>query len=240
MPFQLTERDLAVLSSLLKHRYLSVSQIQRLHFPSQQVTYRRLRALGQEGLVRRFGVANIPEGIFHLKPKGIKIAAAGGRDGFPPIEVKPKDHYFMRHFLQVTDVWIQFEALEGPVRLVGFIPEFVSRPGGKGVPCKYIRDRTAEAPTEESVAHIPDAVFCLEREGKRALFFLEVDRGTEELSNPERGFLKSARFYLLYLLSGRYRRYRNDFQARFEVFRTLYVTDSESKYPPAKPGALML
>lgn len=47
----LTERDTEVMLDIYKYRYLSVSQIKRLHFPSLQTAYRRLRSLTAGGLI---------------------------------------------------------------------------------------------------------------------------------------------------------------------------------------------
>ena len=59
-----TARDLDVLRDLYKYRYLSVSQIQRLHFPSLQTAYRRLRALSAlkciAGFTARLAVVAAP------------------------------------------------------------------------------------------------------------------------------------------------------------------------------------
>jgi len=79
------------------------------------------------------------------------------------------------------------------------------------------------------VTHTPDAVFALERGGRSALFFLEIDRGTEGISDPEHGFAKTLRFYLNYLKAAGYQRYQADFKVAepFAAFRVLVVTSSE-------------
>jgi hypothetical protein len=84
---------------------------------------------------------------------------------------------------------------------------------------------------EAALAHTPDGVFALARGGQRALFFLEIDRGTEVLSSDTHGVGKIVRFYLRYLLSARFQRYRADFGAgaEFRGFRTLIVTTSRRR-----------
>jgi uncharacterized protein YjiK len=47
----------------------------------------------------------------------------------------------------------------------------------------------------EVINYTPDGVFALEKNNRTALFFLEIDRGTEVLSNPEKGFSKAINFY---------------------------------------------
>ena len=76
--------------------------------------------------------------------------------------------------------------------------------------------------------HTPDGVFALRKGGSAALFFLEVDRGTESLRHPQRGFAKTLRFYLSYLVREGYQRYKDDFglEKPFRAFRVLIVTTS--------------
>ena len=59
----LTERDVQLLIDIYKMRYLSIAQIQRLHFPSEQTTYRRLRVLRSTGHVQMFSSPNIDSSI---------------------------------------------------------------------------------------------------------------------------------------------------------------------------------
>ena len=80
-----------------------------------------------------------------------------------------------------------------------------------------------------SHSHTPDAVFALEKNGKPALFFLEVDRGTETVSDSERGFLKAIMFYLNYWSGAEWKRYCKDFDREFEIFRLLVVTTSQER-----------
>src|ERR1051325_1642189 len=72
----LTARDTDVLVDGYKHRYLSVSQIQRLHFPSLQTAYRRLRALTELRCLGGFLAPHIPARIFYLAPSGAEIVAS--------------------------------------------------------------------------------------------------------------------------------------------------------------------
>ncbi len=74
-------------------------------------------------------------------------------------------------------------------------------------------------------------MFALRRFGRAALFFLEIDRATTPLSNPDRGFLKTVRFYLSLLASGVYQRYRGDFSIAepFKAFRALLVVPSAER-----------
>ena len=232
---KLTERDMAVLVDIYKHRYLTIGQVHRLHFPSLQTAYRRMRILKDAGFLAGFSVANVEEGILTLTASGIDAVAGTlgvERNSLKWSETtaKPKDYYFMRHFIAINDFRIVLrQACEASnVRLLGFIPDYYGDKTDKGGVTKYIRDVICDAsPQREQVSHTPDGVFALGRNGRAALFFLEIDRGTEVITDPTKGVLKCFRFYTNYLLGGQYQRYAKDFEVEaFKGFRTLFVTTS--------------
>lgn len=100
-----------------------------------------------------------------------------------------------------------------------------------GAISKYVKDFVCDiTDPAEKISHTPDGVFALDKGAKTALFFLEVDRGTEVITDEEKGVLKHVRFYLNYLPSGRYRRYEEDFSCEdLKGFRALFVTTSEMR-----------
>lgn len=233
-----TKRDLRVVLDLYKYRYLSVSQIQRLHFPSLQTAYRRLRALLELGYLACFSVPSIPERIYHLDQGGAAIVAE--RLCVQIADLKwnrpshaPKDYYFMRHFLKAGDfrIALALACRTSDIGLLGFIPEYYGEKSVKGAPVKYIKDFICDiVDPAQNISHTPDAVFALTKSQNAALFFLEIDRGTEVISDENKGVLKSVKFYLNYLVSGGYQRYRQDFGCPpFKGFRTLIVTTSETR-----------
>lgn len=234
----LTERDMKVVLDVYKYRYLSVSQIQRLHFPSLQTAYRRLRALLELRYLACFSVPGITERVYHLDRGGAALVAE--RLGVQIAELKwsrqnhaPKDHYFMRHFLKAGDfrIALTLACRSSDISLLGFIPEHYGEKSINGAPVKYIKDFICDiANPAQRISHTPDAVFALTKSQNTALFFLETDRGTEVISDENKGVLKSVKFYLNYLVSGAYRRYEQDFGCSpFKGFRTLIVTTSEAR-----------
>src|SRR5919202_2963957 len=232
MESQITERDVAILIDLYNYRYLSFSQLSRLHFSSDATAYRRLRKLKNEGLVKTFHAPAIPERIFSLDKEGAKLVAAElalETDGeevswFRPSKT-PKDYYYLRHFLAINDfrILITHACQESPITLVGFIPEYLGEKTSQGHVKKYLRDSV------NAYSHTPDGVFALEKDGNAAIFFLEIDRGLETVSDPEKGFLKCAVFYLHYFVARKYERYEKDFGTSFKSFRALVITPSDSR-----------
>ena len=235
---KMTERDVALLVDIYKYRYLTISQFQQLHFPSLQTAYRRTKILKRDGCISGFNVANTDEGIFSLTAKGLDIVASAlGVDRvdlkWNEAKEKPKDYYFMRHFIAINDFRSAMRQAceQSTLRLLGFIPDYYGEKTDKGGVTKYIKDMICDVANErEKVSHTPDAVFALEKDGRAALFFLEIDRGTEVVAAPRRGVLKYLRFYASYLVDGKYQRYARDFAVEgFKGFRTLIVTSTQAR-----------
>jgi hypothetical protein len=146
----------------------------------------------------------------------------------------PKNPYFLAHFLAITDFRLDLvdAANEIPdLSLLGFIPEYRGNLTSRGGIEKYIRDSVSVRRGNGRISHTPDGVFALQRNERRALFFLEVDRGTETLADSTHGFLKTISFYLNFVIGKRYQRYQKDFKAEepFRAFRVLVATSSTKR-----------
>ena len=138
---------------------------------------------------------------------------------------QPKDYYFLRHFLAINDfrILLTSACTQSGVFLLGFIPEYMGEQTKDGHAKKAIRDNV------NTLSHTPDAVFALEKNGNPALFFLEIDRGTEIVSNPEKGLLKAVVFYLHYWKSQNWWQYKTILQGDFRTFRALIITTSKQR-----------
>jgi hypothetical protein len=230
MPVQITTRDIAILLDLYQYRYLSFSQLVRLHFPSPDSAYQRLRILRREGFIKTFNAPAIAERIYHLDSEGAELVAAELDRQVEELtwyrySKTPKDYYYLRHFLAINDfrILITQAVAESPITLLGFIPEYIGEKTKQGHVKKYLRDSVKD------YSHTPDGVFALEKAGNAAVFFLEIDRGLETVSDPEKGFMKCAIFYLNYFVARKYERFQQDFGTSFKSFRTLVITPSEKR-----------
>src|SRR5262249_37603630 len=144
----------------------------------------------------------------------------------------PKDYYFLRHFLAINDfrITLTLACQKNAPDLTGFIPEYVGERTEEGHVKKYIRKRVNDiAFSSVSYSHTPDAVFALEKDGRSALFFLEIDRGGEVLTDTRKGFLKCIVFYLNLWSGTVWKRYEKDFGKEFKTFRVLIVTTSQER-----------
>ncbi len=231
----LTERDHEIILSLYQYRYLTTSQIVRLHFPSSRTAQRRLVVLARHKLISQFTVPNISERLYMLTARGAnRVAEMLGvspddllwRAGTKP----PKDYYFIKHFVAISDFRIILTPATAvsDTSLIGFIPEHYGAKHLSGRVTNYIKDVAFSiTDPKEKISHTPDAVFALERNQKQALYFLEIDRGTETISNPAKGIGKMIRFYEGYAHDEKYKGYGEDFHCPpFSNFRLLIVTTS--------------
>jgi len=147
----------------------------------------------------------------------------------------PKDHYFLRHALVLTDFRIALDLAcdrRPDIELLGFFGDHVVERSKQGALRNLTRDAAANAARlGAKVSHIPDGVFALRRGDISALFFLEIDRGTESVSNRERGFAKTLTFYLNFLVGGGYERYETEFGTKtpFRTVRILVLTSSHRR-----------
>src|SRR5215471_8617232 len=111
---KITPRDITAIMSLYRFRYLTGSQLQRLHFPSLAAMWRRVHALLDMGFIKAFSAPHIPERIFYLDKKGAEIVAIESCVAMEELhwhqhQRTPKDYYFLRHFLAVNDFFITLQ-----------------------------------------------------------------------------------------------------------------------------------
>jgi Replication-relaxation len=125
-----TTRDKGILFDVYSYRYLSSSQIERLHFPSKRTSQRRLQTLLELGYVKSFTTPNIAERIFYLDKKGAGVIASEWKMEIDELDwhrhSQPKDYYFLKHFLAINDFRITLTRAcqHSALQLIGFIPEY--------------------------------------------------------------------------------------------------------------------
>lgn len=190
---QLTDRDHALLMALRDLRILTTAQVQRLLFASEQTALRRVRQLEAAGYVRRVRSPAVAHRLVTLTPRG---AVAVGMPGANGTAYRP---LFLEHLLGVNDFRIALSvacADERDVALAGFLADTAASHGGPGAAPRRLLGGVLGLGT-----HVPDGAFCLRRGGRAALFFFELDRGTETIGNPRRGLGRILRSYVQALLS---------------------------------------
>ncbi len=222
---QLTARDIEVVKAVYAYKFLTQAQIQALLFPSKWAAQYRLIRLYQNRYLNRvftpvaFGLGKT---IYCLDNRGADLVAGQlgvsqdqldwqrkrARVGWP----------FLEHALAINDVRI---ALTLACRASGCcLEEWVDESTLKkehGKEEERVTLRGAGGRVQR-VAVIADGYFVLRCAGRRAHFFIEVDRST--VSNKR--WMQKVRAYNAYYQTGRYR-------AKYGTnsLRILTVTPSE-------------
>jgi Replication-relaxation len=187
----LTPRDHQVLASLQRMRYLTIEQLQRLHFVSLATTRRRIRRLESAGLVQRLRSPALSVEL--VQP----ICSGSARPVRMPSPV------FLRHAVEINNFRIGLSrALDHrpDLRLIGFACDrdrAVTAPGTRPRPvlaCVSSRPGIGQ--------HLPDAAFVLRRGERTGLYVIEIDRGTEVVSHVAKGVGKMVGFYLRAIADG--------------------------------------
>jgi len=195
---------------------------------------RRMRLLHSAGLVRRIeqpvmrGEGSKPF-IYALSKKGAEFLIT--ETGIDPADIdwRPQSFEantpFLNHLLLTTDLRIALmkASKQAEVAVTEWIDERELRVG------KMFDYVMLTSPTGQEVrtAVIPDAVFVLERNGKRALFFVEIDLRTvtvEPKLFERKGMSKKFRTYEIYFDTP-------EFLTRYEGrrARVLTVTTGEKR-----------
>lgn len=179
-PFQLTERDVAILREVARHRLLRSTHVSLLLDAPHKKVSDRLTRLFHAGYLERpraqlayhvAGGGSSPM-IYGLSPRGARLLAEHGDATPTHVVAADCDRLFCLHTLAVSDFRVALRVvLRGrpDVRLID--DEALPAP-----PATPLRVDVAGA---AAVAIVPDYVFSLQRaNGARRNYCVEMDRGT--------------------------------------------------------------
>lgn len=232
---QLTERDIMIIRLVWDCRYLTRLQIQRLLFPSQEkgkahsrknIVTKRLMLLYHNGYLDRLhppvasnrGSSPI---VYCLDRKGARLLAAELGVDMPALGWQKRQRerglLFLEHTLAVNDfrIAVTLAARQDGYEIIRWFDERLLR---KAEVREGLREIALEVGKGGSI--LPDAYFTLNVDGKKASFFLEVDRG----KTPGRRIRRKVRIYREYYTSGLY---EHDFHSK--SLRVLTVTTSDRR-----------
>lgn len=231
---RLTARDVEILEALYSVGYLTTHQIRALFFSESQgklgptkACERRVRLLHAADLVRRIeqpvkrGEGSKPF-IYALSKKGAEFLIT--ETGIDPADIDwhPQSFEantpFLTHLLLTTDLRI---ALIKACKQMGIdVVEWIDERELRMVKMFDYVMLTSPSGQAIKTAVIPDAIFVLERNGKRALFFVEIDLRTvtaEPKLFERKGWSKKIRAYEVYFNAP-------EFLARYEDHRARVLT----------------
>ena len=248
MPRNISVSPTTLLGLLALHRYrlLSVTQFARAsglkpnHVRDVLRIWERQKLLGSIGNVGLRGGSKAPK-LYYLTRSGYDLMVEAG--GLWPDEIGPyvRAHTgtgwtpVMAHRMATIDLLLSVE--EGlqslpSYRLVRTFHEYRRVKRGPGPAVPETSDYVAE-PFNSTTRVVPDAGFVLENvaTGKRGLFFIETDRGTERLTSGAEGsysILEKFRLYERYLQNGRFADTYKEL-GDFRFFTLLFVTTTRAR-----------
>jgi hypothetical protein len=232
---QLTERDIMIIRLVWDCRYLTRLQIQRFLFPSQEkgkehsrknIVTKRLMLLYHNGYLDRLhppvassrGSSAI---VYCLDRKGARLLAAELAVDMPAVgwQKRQRDRglLFLQHTLAVNDfqIAVTLAARQDGYEILRWLDERSLR---KDEAKEELKEIALEVGKQGSI--LPDAYFTLKVDGKKAGFFVEVDRGT----TPGRRIRCKVRMYRAYYASGLYEQHFGS-----KSLRVLTVTTSDGR-----------
>jgi hypothetical protein len=230
-------RDISVMTGILKYRLLTTTMAAILYFSSIKTAKRRLRMLNEVGLLGRFARHAVGVGrseyVYFVTQKGVSFLIDNGvalTSSCEPKRLSSGNHGFIEHMLGINEFLVRLEA--ACARDGGFISEFrlCDRIPGAGLRSQR-SDADMTLHSTGDIDLIADAVFSIENNfGKKLLFFLEYDRGTEIVGNASvasSGTISDKiRRYITAYDSEEYTKFNALFNHEFRSFRTLFVTTS--------------
>lgn len=222
---RLTERDQRVVEWVYLFRFLTREQIRLLEFKNSSLVacQKRLSLLYHNKYLSAIHKP-VPAGygsakrVYCLSERGRDLVAFM-HDGLDPSEIKWKrkyneiEHYYLEHSLAINDIRVAFTVA---AREKGFSLEWIPE-----WELKALKERVEDPEREgRHIAITPDAYVVLKGKGRKACFFLEVDRATE----ANKRFKQKVKGYVEYVRTKKYQeRYKT------ESLRVLVVTTTKKR-----------
>lgn len=241
MAVKIHKGDQKLLVSLGRFNFLTVIQLAALTQRSKQVIRRCMRRLSDQELVekreRPYGTGyGRPEDIYFLSSKGRKIFkgsdSAGSQNKSEDTVMDPScithdlfTNWVLIHLLEI-DRTIDPLSIQYVTHEVHASGSNIRHPG-------HIKIPTSPS-NQDFIDLIPDGVFSIAHTGlrKSLLFFIEVDMGTESMAsskNRSNVIRQKIINYQTLFRTARYKQYEKLFNARFNGFRLLFITNSKSR-----------
>jgi hypothetical protein len=205
-PMVLTARDREIIRAVNDYRVMLQDHVQALFFQSRSTAQFRLQRLFQHEFLERHFISVVSGGpasspaVYTLGKRGAAVLVDSF--GLDRSDIRlPKGRFswqFIEHVLTINDVRV---AITLATQANGWLLEewqdetvFRAKPDYVSLTDKRGTSR------QKPVLPLPDGYFCLATPSGRSRFFLEVDKGTEELSK----FRPQIRVYQAYTASGQY------------------------------------
>ncbi len=185
------EREINILSYLLRYKYMNSYQIKRIFFAGQTNAnmHRILKKLQEIGFLERIRYPSTPNtnlgSLLYLTQKGANFLAAEWRVqrdelGYKRITKPLQSINHVYHRIRLVDFWIRLdeEINKSDIELKYIATEYHKEPKGD-----LFFARTTIMTKDKTHKLIPDICFILKNEvkGTEVVFFVEIDTGKETI-----------------------------------------------------------
>jgi hypothetical protein len=241
----LTEGTLRGLAYIQQYRFLTIAQFARIAGISNYHAGQVLQALETRQFVGYFGFTVIPghgktPKAYYLKRRGFEALILEGTH--EPEELGPFSEVGqgyawspqMYHRLRLLDLFISLELQVADRPHLQLVRTLVEYRCLKGSHARETSDYVAEPAISENRI-VPDGAFILANAatGRRALFFVEMDMGTERITAPKSHDQRATiigkfRQYDRYLTGGKFAQTYTQY-GEFRAFLLLFVTIGQDR-----------
>ena len=238
---KLTQKDNGLLTSIAEHRLLLIDQLAILNCTGRRAVQKKVVALQKAGFIdlisRSLGKGKgRPENLCSLSEKGVDVLRNLELidPTIPYNRITGHEIYHKNHDLLIN--WVRLHLVQLQRTIPDLNTDFISsttpflplRPNGRATISETINIQDLEQ------NFVPDAVFSIysKEQGKRLLFFLEVDMSTESITSSKirtDNINQKINNYKAYYSCNGHKRYENKWKDEINGFRVLFLTNSNSR-----------
>ena len=251
---QFQTEDIVILFFLQKYNFLTISQAARVAPHRHRVTIaKRLLTMQQMGYIdyfgdTRIGFERVPK-VYYIKEKGYELLLDNQLEPVMLGNFKKKNSPswspIFKHRLQLVDVFLSLEmSIKNypDLELVKVFMDYNHTPEGK---CETTDFVSNEQTPENKI--VPDGAFVLrnDRKDTAALYFIELDKGTESIiskiapNDRQNTIYAKMKKYDRYLTSGNFNQKYSPY-GDFPVFTLLFITTSPTRIENIRKKVLAL
>ena len=234
-----------ILTALADYRLMSAAQLAIYFEINKEAIWKHFRKLCSASLIKEFHTETgrsrgRPESMYSLTDRGIEVLRKKEILNLDKNNkfVLAENLEFIQH--QILQNWFRLHLVYANRKNTVFFENIPTNSSlyweGNNYTNLYYRYESITSTSDgKEIRFLPDVIFrCYDKmSGRILLFFVEIDRGTESLMNPDRkhqGDIAGKIINYLYCWnSNSYKKYEQVWNCKFNGFRLLFVTNSTER-----------
>ncbi|MBC2714945.1 MAG: hypothetical protein HF978_06510 [Desulfobacteraceae bacterium] len=241
---QITKKDKELIEYLGKFKLLTILQLAALSQRSSQVIRRRLRHLIGQGIVssskRIYSEKRgRPEDIIFLTKEGRQFflkqygIASTDKDDDKTFDIGSIDHELLLNWVLIHFIHLENETPDMSIKWLTLNTVNLQQEQQNRI--SIMEHIAIDSDPPQKIEFVPDSVLSITHSKlqKSLLFFLEVDMGTEAIvsaNHESKDIRQKIINYQMLFHTGRYKRYEEIFNAKFNGFRLLFLTNTAARF----------